>query len=809
LAGVASNNETDRIGRVIVGRLNEGSAMGFDFEVAIIGAGPAGLGAAHNASANKLSHVLFEKGEIGNTVFDYQLGKHVMAEPQKLPLRGGVAFEAGSRESILAKWNEAVQTGEINVNRTEVTAVKKQSEGFTIETKSGNVTVRYVILAIGVQGTPRSLGVPGDDSKHVAYTLADPAAFKGANILVVGAGDAAIENALALAPHNTVSILNRSAEFPRAKDANAAAIMSAVNAGKVRPFFNATMAKVEPERCFINTPDGEVELKCEHIIARLGCILPRKFLEDIGIQFPSKDPNAVPVVNARYESNVPGLFILGALIGYPLIRHALNQGFEVIEHILGRKVEPADQVLVEEKLRVLPGEVNANLEMIRSALPLFKDLSDPQFREMIIDSTVHLLNPGDTVFNRNDYTDTFYSVVSGGVSIDAGNGRSLRIEPGQYFGEMGLLSGRRRTATVKTNEKSILLETPRKQMLKLISSVPSVKQMLDQTFMVRALQTAAFPDADPAFCADLAKRTRIKNFKRNEVLFKEGDIGDACYVVRKGSVKISCRTARGEEVTQTYVPAGNLVGEMAVLSPEAAPRSATVTAVVPVETIMIEKADFQQLLETSPDTRKRLLQLAAQRQIENITEAANEATSHILNFMMAEGVTDAENFLMIDSDRCVACDNCEKACAATHNGFSRLDRKSGKTYASVQIPVSCRHCENPLCMTDCPPDALTRLSSGEVIIKDSCIGCGNCTRNCPYGVIQLVHDHIEKGSALLGFLGFKQPVEEGPAHAAKCDMCATLNGGPACVRSCPTGAAMRVNPRELREILLVKQGGGQ
>jgi thioredoxin reductase/CRP-like cAMP-binding protein/Fe-S-cluster-containing hydrogenase component 2 len=779
--------------------------MPFEFEIAIIGAGPAGLGAAHNAARSKISHVLFEKAEIGNTIYDYQLRKHVMAEPMKLPLRGEVPFLAGSRESILEGWNESVTSGGINVRKSEVTAIKKSGEGFQIETSSGSCTAHYVILAIGVQGTPRKLGVPGDDLPHVAYTLADPGAFQGRNVLVIGAGDAAIENALALAPNNTVSILNRSTEFPRAKDANAAAIMSAINAGKVRPFFSAAMARVETDRCFITTPDGESELKCDHIIARLGCILPRKFLEDIGIQFPSKDPNAVPVVNARYESNVPGLFILGALIGYPLIRHALNQGFEVIEHIAGRKVEPADQVLVEERLKDLPGDVNDNLKKILAALPLFQDLSEPQYREMIIDSTVHQLKPGQVVFERNDYTDSFFSVVSGEVAIDTGQEGGVKVGPAGFFGEMGLLSGRRRTATVKTTKESILLETPRKQMLKLISSVASVKDKLDRTFIVRALQTTAFPDADPAFCTDLAGRAKMKLFKRNEVLFKEGDPGDVCYVIRKGSVKISRLNARGVNVTQTYVAAGNLVGEMALIAAEATPRSATVTAAVPVETILIEKADFQQLLDRNPETKKRLQQLAAERHIQNIAEASSQETGQMLDFMMGEGVTDAENFLMIDSDRCISCDNCEKACASTHQGFSRLDRKSGKTYISVQIPVSCRHCENPLCMTDCPPDALSRLPSGEVIIKDSCIGCGNCTRNCPYGVIQLVHDHVHSGPWLLSLFGLGTETE-GPAHAAKCDMCATLKGGPACVRSCPTGAAMRVNPSELREILMQKQG---
>ncbi len=789
--------------------------MSEHFEVAIIGAGPAGLGAARNAADQKMSHVLFEKREIGNTVFDYQLGKHVMAEPGKLPLRGNVPFVAGSREDILAGWAKALQQGQINHRRAEVTEIKKTDEGFALKYISadgspGALTCKYVILGIGVQGTPRKLGVPGEDLPHVAYTLADPGAFKTMDVLVVGAGDAAIENALALCEKNTVSLLNRGGEFPRAKDANVAKITDAARNGKIKIFFNAAISKVEPEKTFINTPDGEVELKCNHIIARLGCIMPRKFLESIGITFPNPAPDAVPVVNGRYESNVPNLFILGALIGYPLIKHALNQGFEVIEHLLGHAVEPADQVLIEEKLNVLPGAANDNLAMIRGSLPLFKDLSDPQYREMVIDSTVHQKKPGEVIFERNEYTDSFWSVVKGFVEIDVGGDKKIKINGGDFFGEMGLLSGRRRTATVRAGTDSILLETPRKQILKLINSAPSVKRTLDEKFMVRALQTSVFPDAAPEFLETLVTKCKMKNFKKNDVIFREGDPvndGDGVYVIRKGSVKISRKNRAGADIAQTYIPAGNIVGEMAVIAASPRARSATVTAVVPVESILIDRNDFQELMRANPETKARLDKLAAEREVENIISDQDVHTGQLLDFMMAQGVTDADNFLLIDSDLCVGCDNCEKACAATHKGFSRLDRKGGKNFASVQIPISCRHCENPLCMLDCPPDALARLPNGEVIIRDSCIGCGNCTRNCPYGVIQLVHDHEDEGGfSLLSLIGFKKKHKEGPTKAAKCDMCSSLSGGPACVRSCPTGAAMRVNPRRMLSIVSTKKG---
>jgi thioredoxin reductase/CRP-like cAMP-binding protein/Fe-S-cluster-containing hydrogenase component 2 len=777
------------------------------YEVAIIGAGPAGITAACSAAANNVSHILFERNEIGNTVFDYQLRKFVMAEPAKLPLRGPVKFQAGSREQVLQNWNEAISENSINLIKAEVSHIKKIDDGFEITASGELYQSKYVILAIGVQGSPRTLGVSGEAMPHVAYTLSDPDAFVGMDVLVVGAGDAAIENALALCEKNNVSILNRSAEFPRAKDANIAKIQEAINNKKIRCFYNSAISRVEENKTFINTSDGEVELKCNHIIARLGCILPRKFLENCGISFPSEDPNSVPVVNSRYESNVPGLYILGALIGYPLIKQAMNQGYEVIEHLLGNAVEPADQVLLQEKLAILPGNTNHNLALIRERLPLFTDLSDPQFRELIIDSTVHVKKRGEIIFERNDYTDSFYSVVSGAVAIQISEQKSYGFSQGNFFGEMGLLSGRRRTATVRAAEDCVLLESPRKQILKLLSSVPSVKKALDEVFMIRALQTSVFPDADPMFLVELTKRAKMRNFKKGEVLFKEGDSASEVYVIRKGSVKISRRNHKGLDIAQTYIPAGNLVGEMALIGADAEVRSATVTAVVPCETILIEKKDFLELLDKNENTKKRILQIAAQRKIENITQVQSEYTGSVLDFMMAEGVTDADNVLIIDSDLCVACDNCEKACAATHGGDSRLDRKGGKNYASIQIPISCRHCENPLCMLDCPPDALTRKSDGEVVIRDTCIGCGNCVRNCPYGVIKLVHEHESHGFSLLGLLGIgRKASTNDAAKAAKCDMCSELSSGPACVRSCPTGAAMRVNPKQLLDILDNKQG---
>lgn len=783
--------------------------MSEHFEVVIVGAGPAGLSAATNAARQGVSHLLLEKREIGNTIFNYQLGKHVMAEPGNLPLRGYVPFSAGAREEVLSGWQDAVTSNKVNWRRAEVSRVRKNEELFEISSSAGQITCKHLVLSIGVQGSPRTLGVPGEELPHIAYTLSDPKAFKGMDILVVGTGDAGLENALALCDANRVALLNRTADFARAKEANIAKIMAAVERGAIKLFSNSSVARIQSDTVVINTPNGEVAHRCNHLIARLGCVLPRKFLEEIGVIFPSKEPDAVPVVNSRYESNIPRLYLLGALIGYPLIKQAINQGFEVIEHILGNQVEPADQPLIAEALKPLTSstgmDVAAALTLIREQLPFLRDLSEPQFRELLIDSKIHCMRADDVVFRKNDYTDTFWSIVDGSVAIEIGGDNHVTLRNGEFFGEMGLLSGRRRAATVRALGRAVLIESPRKQILKLNNSVPSLRRVLDEAFMLRALSSTVFPDADPQSLREIVSHAAFKMFKKGEALFKEGEPGDALYVIRKGSVKVSRRNTRGVDVAQTYIPAGNLVGEMALLAGGSGIRSATVTAAVACETIVLSRDVFGSFLTANPVLRERLEQLATQRALENTARTQDATQGQLLDFMIAQGVTDADNFLMIDSDLCVGCDNCESACAATHKGYSRLDRKRGQSFASIQIPISCRHCENPLCMTDCPPDALTRKPNGEVVIRESCIGCGNCTRNCPYGVIQLVYDTVEEPFSLVSWLGLKKKAK-GPAKAAKCDMCGSLEGGPACVRSCPTGAAMRVNPSKMLALLATKGG---
>jgi Fe-S-cluster-containing hydrogenase component 2 len=136
------------------------------------------------------------------------------------------------------------------------------------------------------------------------------------------------------------------------------------------------------------------------------------------------------------------------------------------------------------------------------------------------------------------------------------------------------------------------------------------------------------------------------------------------------------------------------------------------------------------------------------------------------------------------------------------DGQARLSLTGIKFY-NLLAPNSCWQCENPLCMLDCPPDALVRDPRGEVYIKSNCIGCGNCERNCPYGNIFMVHKEPDRSLFTwirdLFVKAHKSDVEQ--TVAVKCDLCREIKGGPACVRSCPTGAAIRLTPEEYRSTL--------
>ncbi len=796
------------------------------FKIAIVGSGPGGMSAAAHAAELGVSHVLLESSaHLSYTIFRYQKGKHVMDEPAVLPLRSPLQFTAGTREAILGKWDEGIeQKGTRVLFQNEVTSIEGEKGNFILKTSANRtLTAEYVILGIGVQGNLRKLGVPGQEAPFVQYQLDDPDEYEDETIVVVGAGDAAIENAVGLAKQNSVIIVNRKDEFARAKQGNLDLILKCIDDEVLECMYSTTPERIEPKDplknggkpglFILNTPDGEAEVPCDRIIARLGGSPPRRFVEATGVEFPSAEPSAVPAVSPQYESNVPGLYIIGALAGYPLIKQCMNQGYEVVEFIEGRNVEPADEPLLWKKFNKLPGvsSVTDALGRVIANVPVLSGLTPLQLREFMLDSEVLTPAAGDYVFKYNDYTTSFFSILEGEVQIQINPDDPSQLIPlrqGQFFGEMSLISGRRRSATVIAGAGCVLIETPRRSMNKLIASVESAKRTIDETFLMRAIQAQVAPDTPIEELSDLVHTATIETFNANDILFKEGEPGDSLHLIRVGSVTAS-RNIGDREVVMAYIPAGHYVGEMALLSD--APRSATIRAAVRTETVRLEGASFKALMNRSARLRRQVEGKIQEHISRDIEMSSQPDTGDVISFLVQQGLGEATDVLLIDESLCIRCDQCEKACAETHQGTSRLDREAGPTFASVHVPTSCRHCEHPHCMKDCPADSIHRASNGEVYIDEKCIGCGNCQRNCPYGVIQMAQtqEHefnlfswllFGKGAAPGQKKADKSAGGDASKKAVKCDMCKDLKGGPACVRACPTGAALRVLPEDFLKL---------
>jgi CRP-like cAMP-binding protein/Fe-S-cluster-containing hydrogenase component 2/thioredoxin reductase len=829
--------------------------------IAIIGSGPAGLSAASRAAQLGLAHVLIEKTDhLSDTIFKYQKGKHVMATPSSLVLRSDLDFDAGKRETVLGTWDSQTEGNKVEVlYNAEITEIAGEKGNFTLKTKKGDsIVAETVILAIGTQGNPNLVRCPVEEGAVVQYQLDDPEAYDDEHITVIGAGDAGIENAMGLAiepkQRNTVTIINRSSDFATAKDANVKALQALEQEGRITVLLDTTAASIGEGVITFDTRDGELKIPCNRVIARMGSAPPRAFVESIGaefteeekdgkttkvkkpgtgVQFTSDDRLAFPRLSPTFESTVPGVYVIGALAGYPLIKHCMNQGYDVVEFINGNStLKPADEPILTEKFKVLPGRrsVEQWLEAFGGKIDIFKDVSPLQLRELMLDSSVASFGKGELIFARNEPGSSLFAIADGSVLVEIDKddpSKTVPIGQGSIFGEVGLISGRRRGSTIRAAEPTIVVELSRGAALKLIATVPPAGRAITRISIERQLLQIFGSGLTSEDVAEVVEQAEIKDVRAGDVVIHEGDREDDIYVIRRGSMIVE-KTISGKPVFLSYLPAGSYVGEMALIDGQ--PRSATVRAAIKSQVIRLPGDAFGRLLARKPQLLKAAQEKMAQRRDVNaFIEGRKEIFSSVVDmysetarFLISEGVPEATDVLLIDETLCVGCDNCEKACADSHEGLSRLNREAGKTYAHLHVPTSCRHCEHPHCMADCPPNAIQRGPDGEVFIDDSCIGCGNCQRNCPYGVIRMDSAPPPKPS-LLSWLFFgtgpgpgepsktwrkKNAVEgeEKPKKAIKCDMCSGIEGGPACVRACPTGAAIRVAPEAFLSVARI--GGG-
>lgn len=262
-------------------------------DVVIIGAGPAGISASLRAIENKLSYVTLERDEVGGTVAKYPRQKLVMTSPVEFPMYGKFKKTELSKENLLAFWDMVLNRSDFNVRTGErVEDIKKGTDGvFTVQTVNNQYRGRAVVLALGKSGTPRKLGVPGEELPKVMYRLIEADHYVNKRILIVGGGDSAIEAAMGLANQvgNQVTLSYRKDAFSRIKERNSQRIEQCMRTGKVKVLFNSNPVEIKPESVLLDVQGEKREIPNDFVWVFAGGTPPNDFLKKIGVGFGTRE----------------------------------------------------------------------------------------------------------------------------------------------------------------------------------------------------------------------------------------------------------------------------------------------------------------------------------------------------------------------------------------------------------------------------------------------------------------------------------------------------------------------------------------
>jgi thioredoxin reductase (NADPH) len=277
-------------------RLADGPALrtqGDAYDVVIVGAGPAGISASLRAIENKLRYLTIERDEIGGTVAKYPRQKLVMTSPVEFPMYGQFKKLELSKENLLTFWNTVLQRADFQPRTQEaVEHIQLDADGlFTVRTQKGQYRTFAVVLAMGRAGTPRKLGVKGEELPKVMYRLIEADHYINKKILIVGGGDSAVEAAMGLANQkgNVVTLSYRQGAFGRIKERNARRIDEYARSGKVNVIFDSKPVEFRQDSVTLEVAGVPREIPNDFVWIFAGGIPPNDFLKSINIRFGTMD----------------------------------------------------------------------------------------------------------------------------------------------------------------------------------------------------------------------------------------------------------------------------------------------------------------------------------------------------------------------------------------------------------------------------------------------------------------------------------------------------------------------------------------
>jgi len=406
--------------------------------------------------------------------------------------------------------------------------------------------------------------------------------------------------------------------------------------------------------------------------------------------------------------------------------------------------------------------------------------------------------------------------------------RTARMEEGELFGEIAALSRTPRTATVIAEGSAELLEIRWQGLREIRKYAPEWKEATDRLYRERSLrahlrETPFLNNLTDPELKIVADHTRFESFgdfewnaayrtvrqasardrlEKEPVIAREGDYPNGLILIRSGFARLSRKYNHGER-TFRYLGKGEAFGLEELLGNRKGDGSLSLQfslrAIGYVDILVIPTPIVEQFI--APHFKENEIARMSERisrvgEIKVEEEAEAKFGPDMIEFLVAERYINGTATMLIDLDRCTRCDDCVRACAASHDNNPKFIRH-GRQLNGIMVATACMHCVDPVCMIGCPTGAIHRESiEGQVVINDlTCIGCATCANSCPYDNIQMVQIRNQEGRLIVD-----EQTQTPIWKATKCDLCVDQLGGPACVRACPHDALIRMDMKEIGQL---------
>ena len=384
---------------------------------------------------------------------------------------------------------------------------------------------------------------------------------------------------------------------------------------------------------------------------------------------------------------------------------------------------------------------------------------------------------------------------------------TIILEEGTLFGELAALGRVPRSTTIFAENDAVVMEIRWQGLRDIMKFDKDWRRKINELYRRTALdsylrQIDILEEVDEDLFPEIGKHCLFEtfgtfdwnvNFNRGKaaepVIAREGDYPDGLLVIRAGFARVAKQYGNGQR-TLTYLSAGDMYGLDELYQTwknpddDSVSLNCTISALGYVDIIRIPVTVLEEHvfphMSKAPDQSFSMLDRTV-------------ADDAFLEWAIDKRYMNGTQSMVIDMHKCVRCDDCVRACAATHGGNPRF-RREGQIFDQWMVANSCMHCQDPVCMIGCPTGAISRsIETGSVLINDdTCIGCATCANSCPYSNIVMVPIRNKEGNPIIDTAETGQPI----IKASKCDLCAGRPGGPACVKACPHGALSRVDFRE-------------